>query len=324
MTAAIDPKEWLRFVEREYLAGFIRDGGSSIKFAVPLDDNIRPELFDALTRLAEQSGYLFVRIDAADTKVHMVDEVFFRAAEHVPWRGLSGQVIAKLAAEAGYAWPSSPKTDDPLYIQLADENKVEPKMILLDVKKAIGSRVFKQRELAKDFRIAMTHLCIAELSGGQDGVTTTKVLIEWLTGQNKAVSPVKQYQIFRRINRTTARYFFESLVHWIRFAGCSGVVICLDTARVALVRNPHDQGVYYSKAAVLDSYEVLREFIDGVDDLKGCLMVVVPDIAFLEDHSRGISAYEALKFRVFDEVRDKRLVNPMASLVRLSGVVRGN
>ena len=44
---------------------------------------------------------------------------------------------------------------------------------------------------------------------------------------------------------------------------------------------------------------------------------MVPDTAFLEDDNRGIGAYEALKFRVFDEVRDKNLVNPMAALVRL-------
>jgi hypothetical protein len=89
-------------------------------------------------------------------------------------------------------------------------------------------------------------------------------------------------------------------------------------------RNLEDRGIYYTKAALLDSYEVLREFIDGADRVSGFLMVVLPGAAFLEDHSRGLSAYEALKFRVFDEIRDKRLVNPMGSLVRIASGLGGN
>jgi hypothetical protein len=33
---------------------------------------------------------------------------------------------------------------------------------------------------------------------------------------------------------------------------------------------------------------------------------------------RGIGRYQALKFRIFDEVHDQRRVNPMGSLVRLA------
>src|ERR1039458_8271425 len=111
-------------------------------------------------------------------------------------------------------------------------------MLLLDLKKALGNKVFKQHSLSKDFRVAMTHLCIAELSGGQDGATTIKVLTEWLTGRNKAVSAVKPYQIFRKVNRATARYFFESMVHWVRLAGYRGILLLMDTARLMLPRNP--------------------------------------------------------------------------------------
>jgi hypothetical protein len=298
------------------LTTFIREGGSAIKFAVPLNEALRPELFEGLASIGDHAGYLVVKINAIETRVHMVDEIFFRTAEQIPWRSLSQKVIAKLAAESGYSWVET--GDDPLYQRLSEKNQVDPQMLLLDLKKAIGNKVFKQRSLSRDFRVAMTHLCMAELSGGQDGATTIGLLTDWLTGRNKAVSAVKPFQIFRKINRTTARYFFESLVHWVRLAGYPGVVILLDAQRVMLARNPHDQGVFYSKAAVLDTYEVLRQFIDGADRLEGCLIAVVPDITFLEDHARGISAYEALKFRVFDEIHDRHLLNPMASLARIA------
>jgi hypothetical protein len=318
MTASIQPEVWLRFTEQEYLASFIRDGGAAIKFVVPLDAALRPELLNGLSAIGDQAGYLVVGINAAETKIHMVDEIFFRTAEQVPWHILSQKVLAKLAAESGYSWVANANADGPLYRRLAEVNQVDPQMLHLDLKKAIGNKVFKQRKLSRDFRVAMTHFCIAELGGGEDGATTVKVLTDWLTGHNKAVSAVKPYQIFRKINRTTARYFFESLIHWLRLAEYPGMVMLLDAERVMLARKPRDPGISYSKAAVLDSYEVLRQFIDATDQLEGCFIAVVPHIDFLKDHTRGLGAYEALKFRVFDEIRDRTLVNPMASLVRIS------
>ena len=39
---------------------------------------------------------------------------------------------------------------------------------------------------------------------------------------------------------------------------------------------------------------------------------------FLEDPKRGLHRYDPLKLRIWDEVRDRRLANPLASLVRLA------
>jgi hypothetical protein len=321
MTTFIGSAGWLNFIDKEYLRTFVRDGGSAIKFAVPLDEAWRLEIFDGLTRLAAEAGFLVARIDAAETKVHMADQIFFRTAEQVPWRILSQRFVAKLAAESGYQWTD--EGDGPLYMRLAGRNQVEPQMLLLDLKKQIGNKVLNERRLSRDFRVAMMHLCIAELSGGPDGAATVQILTDWLTGRNKAVSAVKPYHIFRKINRTTARFFFESMVRWLRVAAYPGLVVLLDVRRVMLAHNPSGLGLFYSKAAVVDTYEVLRQFIDGVDNVEGFFMVVVPDVTFLEDQSRGIGAYEALKFRVFDEIRDRSLVNPMASLARISAGAAG-
>ncbi len=316
MSTFIGPAGWLNFIDREYLRTFVREGGSAVKFAVPLDEAWRREIFDGLTKLAGEAGYLVARIDAAETKVHLADEIFFRTAEQVPWQILSRKFVARLAAESGYQWAED--GDEPLYLRLAERNQVDPQMLLLDLKKAIGNKVFKEHRLSRDFRVAMTHLCIAELSGGPDGSTTVSILTDWLTGRNKAVSAVKPYHIFRKINRTTARYFFESMIRWLRVAAYPGLVVLLDARRLMLAHKPDDLSLSYSKAAVLDAYEVLRQFIDGADNLEGFFMVVLPDFSFLEDPGRGIGAYEALKFRVFDEIRDRNLVNPMASLARIS------
>ena len=51
-------------------------------------------------------------------------------------------------------------------------------------------------------------------------------------------------------------------------------------------------GYYYSKAAVLDAYEVLRQFIDATDELRGGLANgVLPAVELLTDRPRGLPAY---------------------------------
>jgi hypothetical protein len=173
--------------------------------------------------------------------------------------------------------------------------------------------------MSRDFRLAMTQLCITEM--GETAQNHEAVpLIEWLTGVNRRVSSVRHYLIYNGILRTNARHFLESLLYWVRFAGYSGTAIILDTTRVTLRRNPRDGLRFYSRSAVMDHYELLRELIDGADRLDGMMMVVLADAEFLDDDIRGkgFSIYQALRSRIADEVRSRTQANPLATLVRLS------
>jgi hypothetical protein len=318
VTLSMGADAWVEFLESEYMASFIKDGGSAIKFAVPLDGDAAGALSTAIDERATQLGYVVAGVDSALTRVHMVDQLFFSVAEQVPWRETVERVVARLAEAERYAPATS--GDGPLFRRLAEANDLDPDFLLMNLRRKIESHVFRHKGMAKDFRVAMTQLAVAELAGAQEATTVHSVLTDWLCGRNRAVSAVKPYHIFTRINRTNARYFFESLLVWLAFAGYSGLILTLDISRLSVVRNPRDERVYYTKAGVLDAYELLRQFIDGTDRLEHCLIVVVPDPAFLDEdlNGRGIGAYEALKFRVYDEVRDRTLVNPMASLVRLT------
>src|SRR5204863_7186916 len=108
-----------------------------------------------------------------------------------------------------------------------------------------------------------------------------------LPRHNRALSTVKPYQLFTRINRSNARHMIESLSSWLRLTGEAGLVILVDISRLAVARNPKDERVFYTKAAVLDAYEILREFIDSTDRLESCFLVVVPDPTFLDDDALG-------------------------------------
>ncbi len=316
MTLPIDKDVWLRAITTEYLDTFIPMGGAAIKFGVPTDGAAPETVLDSLEALGDQLGFFTARVRADETRLHMIDQVYFKIASQVPWMQLTGIVLNKLAVDAGYR--AVVAGDSPFFERLAQANAVEPRLVLMELRNKLNDRVFTQKRLSKDFRVAMTQLCLSQISGGPAGFKTAEVLLDWLTGRNTLISPVKPYYIFSRITRANARHMLESLFYWIQFAGAQGSIVTFDISRLSVAKNPRDERVYYSKAALLDAYEVFRQFIDAIDRMRGCLLVAAPDVSFLDEADmRGISAYTALKARIFDEVRDRKLSNPMAALVRL-------
>ena len=318
MTAEMDVVEWLPFLEREYLDEFIRDGGASVKFIVPHDQKGKQAIIEGLETSAIKRGYRIASASAGETKIHLMDQLFFRVAEQIPWEQLARSVVESLARRDNYAIPDT--SDQPFIEAMARINDLDEAFVSMALRKLVSGAVFKRRNLAKDFRVAMSQLCLAQIAGGSDGATTSAAIIDWLTGRIKTVGAIKPYNIFTRINRNNARYFFESLLDWIQFAGSSGLIISLDASRLTVAKNPRDGQIFYSKAGRLDAYELLRQFVDATDRMRGLLFVIIPDIEFLDESptSNGIGEYQALYFRVFDEIRDREMVNPMGSLIRIS------
>jgi len=318
VTASIRPDDWLRFIRGEYLDEFLKAGGASIKFVVPQETPMHDAILDGLCSDSEARGYLVAQVSASRTRIHMMDHLFFEIAAQIPWKRLAGEVLSQIAVSEGYTVPT--ETHPTFADALASANQLDPGFLRTELRRKIAAEVYRRFSMAKDFRIAMTQLCLAQLIGGSDGTTTTDAITDWLLGSTKTVASVKPYGIFTRINRANARYAFESLLDWLRFAGCPGLVVTIDIARLTMAKNPLDGSVNYSKAARLDAYELLRQFVDATDRLDGLLFVVVASPDFLDEGpgSRGIGDYQALKFRVYDEIRDTTLVNPMSALVRIS------
>ena len=320
MTNTISAQEWLGVIKGEYLDGFVRDGGSSIKFAVPVKEGMASLVKNRLQEIGSGLDYLVVCVDSGDTRVHMPQEIFFRIAQQVDWRLLARRVILRLCEDLPYQTNAiDPITGIPILEAISTANDVEESQVSLDLRRRLPMAVTQNRGMARDFRMAMTHLCLAEMDGGaqrQQG----EELIEWLTGRNRRVSSVRRYSIYNSVVRTNARHFLESLFNWVKFVGYAGTLVLLDDGRVALRRNPKDGLLFYSRPATMDHYELMRELIDSTDRLEGVLMVVLADEDFLDTELRGkgFFIYQALYARISDEVQDRNQGNPLSTLVRLA------
>jgi hypothetical protein len=317
----ITPQEWLDTINSEYLQTFIKHGGAAVKFVVPMECVDHNSLLSALKLYSEQENFLFTSIDAVSTKIHMTDKLFHEIARQINWDELSLAFVKKVFLENDYQLPEL--REDFNLQRIAALNNREEKFLRKEIHSWLEEIIFHDFEMCQEFRIAMIRLCLDQLDAGAATPFLSNAVKEWLRGELRLMSTLKEALIFQKIARYNARHMLFSLAHWLRVNGKSGLVIAVDITRylISTRSKDPDDGFFYSIPALLDTYEVLRQFIDGTDEMEGCLVVVLASKEFLSDDRRGLNRYDALKLRIYDEVRDKRRQNPLASLVRIGNGV---
>lgn len=308
---------YVSFLDQEYLRGYVDGGGAAVKFVVPSDDQSADAFLDQFGRAARGAGYAVATVDAAETRVHLLEQVFFDVARQIDWDDLAFVASQRAVAAAGY--PAPPGSGVSLD-ELASHHRVDSRELKRDVDRELQRLVQRDYAMVQEFRTAMLRLCQAQLRSGQVVDAEHAAVLDWLRGDLRQISVLKSALIFRRIGRHNARHLLFSLAHWLAVNDRAGLALVLDIRRLGFARRPSPEerrGHYYTKSALLDAYEVLRQLVDNTDEMANCAVVVVASAAFLSDMPRGLDAYQALKLRIFDEVRDVNRDNPLSSLIRL-------
>ena len=101
---AVAIHEWLELIEREYLTDYITAGGGAVKFVV-CDAHQLLIVARVLGLLAERDGLAHVTIDAAATKLHMIQDVFLAIARALDWNSMAQYFVEALFRSRGYEWP---------------------------------------------------------------------------------------------------------------------------------------------------------------------------------------------------------------------------
>jgi len=314
------PEDWLEIVRKEYLQDFIRGGGAAVKFVVPTEEIDHVDLREKIRGISEAEGYLFASVEAEKTAVHMIDHLFHEVARQVNWDNLAFSFVSRILSDDGLNVPSQQEFS---LRKLAELNELDEKLLRRDFRRLLEKKLFHDYQMSQEFRIAMMQLCQAQLDPDDVSPVLSVVIKEWLRGELRLISEIKPALIFQKVMRHNARHMLSSLSYYSHIAGKNGLVIVLDISRCLVQRPkskyPDDESRYYTKATILDAYEVLRQFIDGTDEMEFCFIAVVAPPPFLHpDDGRGVWRYDALKLRIWDEVRDKYRANPLSSLIRLS------
>lgn len=307
--------EYADFLGREYLATYVRGGGAAVRVVAPGDDEVTKRWHAALADTALDAGYQLVAIDSADVRIHLLQEVALAATRTIDWRRTAVAVVRSCYEREGL-----PAGDSVLVQRVAAQHDVDARELTRTMRRAVEYDVLGDHRLSMDFRRAMLRLCQAELAGGIAAADERADVLGWLHGEKVPLTRLRGLLIGSRIDRSTARGVLLSLPVWLAKAGQVGLVLDVDLHRLAVSRRPpapEREGHYYSRAAIFDAYEVLRQLIDATDDMQHCLVVATLPPSLVADDNRGLPAYSALHLRVADEVHDRRRANPFAALVRL-------
>jgi hypothetical protein len=308
--------DYVAFLDREYVHGYLEGGGAAIKFVVPPEDRSATVFMESFAAAAQNARFNVAKVDAIDTRVHLLEQVFFAVARQVDWDGLAAVTTRRALAAAGYPAPDGRMALD----ALASYYGVDARELKRDVDRQLQEQVHRDYAMVQEFRTAMLRLCQAQLHSGQVVDAEHAAVLDWLRGDLRQISALRSALIFRRIGRHNARHLLFSLAHWLAINEHAGLALLVDIRRLSFARRPgpdERHGHYYTRSSLLDAYEALRQLVDNTDEMANCVVMVVAAPAFLSDSSRGLDAYQALKLRIFDEVRDVNRDNPFSSLVRL-------
>lgn len=137
----------------------------------------------------------------------------------------------------------------------------------------------------------MLRLAQAHLDSGDVNPAQARVVHGWLTGERVGLRELREVMIYTRIGRHNARTMLTAIGRLLLRAGHRGLVVHVDLTLLAEARRPplpERTGIHYSKAAVLDAYELLRQLVDATDDqgAAGCGGVRVQPRSLREDRPR--------------------------------------
>ena len=308
--------DWLSTIEREYFTEYLPAGGGAVKFVVAGEET-GPAIARGVTDMAHRYGLLAAHADASQTRLHMLQDVFFALARWLPWDKLAQSYVESLFDRNGYPWP---KPGEPMALaELAEHFGIAPNLAARNRDQWLSQDLWNDPHLAQDFRTAMMHLCLGRLEPDADVVAEESPVLRWLYGEKIGATVLRMFDIATRIGRTNARAMLISLCHWLRKAGTPGLLLTLDI-RHALRTTPRTDGTArYSPAAVMDLYEVLRELIDDIEHLPGLFVLVLSDQALISgEPKRTLDNYKALQMRIWPDVRPGDRQNPLAPLVTVT------
>lgn len=311
----LEAPSYLDFLDREYLTSYVGRGGAAVKLLVPDDEFSAESLSKGLDTVG--GDFQHAAVSAVTTRIHMIDQLFAEVARQLDWTALAQDVVLTAFEAAGF--PPADRADLSV-AAVARHYDLDTAELYRSVRRSVEQIVLKDSGLSHEFRMAMLRLCQGRLGRGDVTAAECETVIGWLRGERVPAGELRKLSLQSKVSRHNARALLLSLTRWLRLAGHSGLILRVDLGRLAVVRRPPAglrDGYYYSKAATLDAYELLRQLIDGTDEFEGLFVAVIVPPELVNDEVRGLPAYTALRLRVVDEVRDRARINPYSTLIRV-------
>jgi hypothetical protein len=320
---ALSLEQWLTTLETEYLADYVRSGGSAVKVVTGTEAQLA-QVLARVRAMAADGDYFYAHLDpalldAADKRpdLHRIDKFFFAVTSEVDWKAWAAMQARRYLSERGIHLAEGRALGD--LEQIALDNDRDPQDLLNQYQRELATPQIRDTRLSIEFRIAITALGRALLIPDAVTPTTEEVLLGWFAGRSLpgAASALKKVQIYERINLANARPMLVSFCRWLPQTGHAGLAVTLDfrpyeykriakgkrqAEQLALVREALARGasaeelerlaaeenraepeVFYSDAAYMQMLTMIRRFLDEIDRFERFLLVILTSPNFYKD-----------------------------------------
>jgi len=294
------------FWRSEYLETYIAEGGSKIKFLTGGDAYERSLSLKAFLRDAKSCGYKTAGVSAKKTWLHDFKEIYVAIFNAIDFESCLGFCAASIVAELGYRPDEIPAGMD--FASFLQSNNAFDPLTKREIREKLGAMFFGNTWIDNNFAISS-----ALITGGILGYPALEpaakdLLLAWHRGEKEArISALRKLGLSpSRISKANARHMLRSLVEIVRLSGYKGLAVSIDSLEI-LAQSSALEEIRYTKMRREDTYESIREMVDGIDTLSHFMLVFAFGKELLEDEAVGFKSYQALWMRIQNEIGSDRL-----------------
>lgn len=277
-TAGIDP--YINIIKEEYLEEYISNGGSSFKLVIGTYGGGKTHFLYSIQGSSWNNQYItaYIELSQNETPFHKLEEVYKAIVSNLVYPQDPKALI--LGYDKGIEalikiWYYMQTQNVDTHLSLDEKHEYLSEYI-----KSIGPYE------STSFQNAIRHAFLALM---RDNEEQFHLILQWLKGENPPKSALKEFNIYEKIDKTTAFKMIRCLIKWIQDLQYNGLIVLMDEAEQTPSMSTKQRETLLNN---------LREVIDACSkgSIKSTMFFyAVPDTSFLEGRA---TVYEALNQRL--------------------------
>ena len=309
----------LDFWKEKYLADYLSQGGSKIKFLTGRTGSGRTHFLEMLAIEAENMGYITVNLSAREVWLHDFKEIYVAVLHQVNLMERLKLSCGEVIRQLGYD-PAAVPEDITFGDYLSSQGQLDP-LTKREIRHQLEQLFLANPLIDNNFGLACSLLTGSLLGHPTLEEPSRRLLLLWLEGSREARLPsLRRLGLSpSRITKYNARHMLRSLVEVCRLAGYKGLVISIDDMEI-MVGADSTEAIRYTRLKREDAYESIRELIDDIDTLKNTMFVFSFERSLIDNVKAGLKSYQALWMRIQNEIEGARF-NRFADIVDLDRLI---
>lgn len=295
----------LDFWCEKYLAEYVGEGGSKIKFVTGRAGSGKSFFLEKLSEKAECLGYVTVSFTARDIWLHDFRSIYYEILRQCDiLRCISG-CAREIVCRMGFSPEDIP--EDQTFLDYLVSHEQADGITKRELRQELKGMFLQNPFMDNNFALACSLLTGGALGHPALEDTAREILLGWMNGDKTVkLSLLKGLGLSpSRITKYNARHMMRSLSEAVRLGGYKGILVTVDDLDILQDRVGSDS-VRYTKLRRDDTYESIRQLIDDIDSTHGIMFVFAFDRVLLDDEKAGIKSYQALWMRIQNEISSDR------------------